>query len=165
LPWWSSFQLGALVSLLPLAALGEVALSVGVLGDLRVSLWPRSVHTFTQSLRLVAFTGGSGNRRGRNYECQRRPCQAHSSAPPPGRCALQQALIVAGFGALGPTIAAAILSWGPWQWLFLINLPIGLIALGSGSGPSRSTKSRRKADALSIVLNVVGLFSSRVVST
>ena len=37
--------------------------------------------------------------------------------------------IVAVSAAAGPTIAAAILAVTSWQWLFLINVPLGLIAL------------------------------------
>ncbi len=39
------------------------------------------------------------------------------------------ALVVAISGALGPTIAALILSVATWRWLFLVNLPVGLIAI------------------------------------
>ncbi len=38
-------------------------------------------------------------------------------------------LIVAVSSAAGPTIAAAILSVASWQWLFLINIPVGIAAL------------------------------------
>lgn len=38
-------------------------------------------------------------------------------------------LIVACSSAAGPTVAAAILSVASWQWLFAINLPIGIVAL------------------------------------
>lgn len=38
-------------------------------------------------------------------------------------------LIVAVSSAAGPTVAAAILSVASWQWLFLINIPVGLAAL------------------------------------
>lgn len=37
--------------------------------------------------------------------------------------------IVAVSAAAGPTIAAAILSVASWKWLFLINIPIGIVAL------------------------------------
>jgi DHA2 family multidrug resistance protein-like MFS transporter len=36
--------------------------------------------------------------------------------------------IVAVSSAAGPTIAAAILSVASWQWLFLINIPLGIVA-------------------------------------
>jgi len=38
-------------------------------------------------------------------------------------------LIVAVSTAAGPTVAAAVLSVASWQWLFLINVPVGLGAL------------------------------------
>lgn len=37
--------------------------------------------------------------------------------------------VVAVSSAAGPTIAAAILSVASWQWLFLINVPLGILAL------------------------------------
>lgn len=40
------------------------------------------------------------------------------------------ATIVAIASVAGPTIASAILSLGDWPWLFAINLPIGLVAVG-----------------------------------
>ncbi len=38
-------------------------------------------------------------------------------------------LVVAVASAAGPTVAAGILSVASWQWLFLINVPLGLVAL------------------------------------
>lgn len=37
--------------------------------------------------------------------------------------------IVAVSSAAGPTIAAAILSVASWQWLFAINVPLGIVAI------------------------------------
>ena len=39
------------------------------------------------------------------------------------------ATVVAVSSVAGPTIAAGILSFAPWQWLFAINIPIGIVAL------------------------------------
>src|SRR5580692_11492125 len=39
------------------------------------------------------------------------------------------AFVVASFSALGPSIAAAILSVATWHWLFAINVPLGMVAL------------------------------------
>lgn len=157
----SSFQLGALVSLLPLAALGEIVTYRRVfLGGLALfivaSLGCILSHSLFELVLSRAAQGiGAAGIMSVNGALARH-IHPHRLL---GAALGSNALIVAGFGALGPTIAAAILSWGPWQWLFLINLPIGLIALGIGTRTlPESTKSRRKLDALSIVLNVVGLF-------
>jgi len=42
------------------------------------------------------------------------------------------ALTVATATTLGPTVAAGILTLGPWPWLFAINIPIGLLAIAIG---------------------------------
>src|SRR5690606_24480150 len=39
------------------------------------------------------------------------------------------ALVLSISAAAGPTVAAMILSVGPWPWLFLVNVPFGLAAL------------------------------------
>jgi DHA2 family multidrug resistance protein-like MFS transporter len=46
-----------------------------------------------------------------------------------GRGIALNGLVVALGVALGPTVAAAVLSISTWQWLFLINLPLGGAAL------------------------------------
>jgi len=59
------------------------------------------------------------------------------------------ATVVAASSVAGPTIAAAVLSLAPWQWLFAINLPIGAaaIALGWFHLPANPMKSNgRKFD-------------------
>src|SRR5579864_697827 len=49
-----------------------------------------------------------------------------------GRGFGHNALVVATAFTLGPTIASGILALGPWPWLFAINIPFGLIAMGIG---------------------------------
>jgi MFS transporter, DHA2 family, multidrug resistance protein len=46
-----------------------------------------------------------------------------------GRGFGHNALVVATAFTLGPTIASSILAFGPWPWLFAVNLPFGVIAL------------------------------------
>ncbi|EHU00632.1 putative transport protein [Pantoea stewartii subsp. stewartii DC283] len=46
-----------------------------------------------------------------------------------GRGIAINALLVAISTAAGPTVAAAILSFASWRWLFLINLPLGVVTL------------------------------------
>ena len=49
-----------------------------------------------------------------------------------GRGFGHNALVVATAFTLGPTIASGILAFGPWPWLFAVNIPFGLVALGIG---------------------------------
>jgi MFS transporter, DHA2 family, multidrug resistance protein len=42
------------------------------------------------------------------------------------------AMVVGTAFTLGPTIASAILAFGPWPWLFAINIPFGLVAMAIG---------------------------------
>ncbi len=64
------------------------------------------------------------------------------------------ALIVATFSALGPSIAAAILSIASWHWLFAINVPLGGIALWLASRVLPATpRAKHRFDALSALLN------------
>ena len=46
-----------------------------------------------------------------------------------GRGIGYNAMVLSVSAAVGPTLAAIILSVASWQWLFLINLPIGIAAL------------------------------------
>jgi DHA2 family multidrug resistance protein-like MFS transporter len=47
-----------------------------------------------------------------------------------GRGMATTALVVATCSAAGPSVAAAILSVVSWHWLFLSNVPLGIVALG-----------------------------------
>jgi MFS transporter, DHA2 family, multidrug resistance protein len=64
-------------------------------------------------------------------------------------------LVVAITSASGPSIAAAILTVASWQWLFAINIPIGIVSfvIAYRSLPQIPLQER-KIDFISIVLNV-----------
>jgi DHA2 family multidrug resistance protein-like MFS transporter len=49
-----------------------------------------------------------------------------------GRGMGYNAMVISVAAAIGPTLAALILSIASWQWLFLINLPVGIAALAVG---------------------------------
>jgi MFS transporter, DHA2 family, multidrug resistance protein len=49
-----------------------------------------------------------------------------------GRGFGHNAVVVATAFTLGPTIASGILAIGSWPWLFAVNIPFGLIAIGIG---------------------------------
>ncbi|KAB1073523.1 MFS transporter [Methylobacterium planeticum] len=73
-----------------------------------------------------------------------------------GRGVGNVALIVAIASAAGPTVAAAILTVATWPWLFLVNLPVGLLALLVGSRTLPATpRSGARFDALSAGLNAL----------
>jgi DHA2 family multidrug resistance protein-like MFS transporter len=71
-----------------------------------------------------------------------------------GRGVATVGLVVATSSAAGPTIAAAILSVLSWHWLFLVNVPFGLLAywLAVRSLPMTPTSGHR-FDWISAVLN------------
>lgn len=60
--------------------------------------------------------------------------------------------------AIGPTISGVILGALSWRWLFLIMLPIAVLALVLGSVlmPSMGHPRKVKLDLLSVVLSVLG---------
>ena len=73
-----------------------------------------------------------------------------------GRGVGNVALVVAMASAAGPTVAAAILSVASWPWLFLVNLPVGLVALLVASRTLPVTpRSRARFDLPSALLNAV----------
>jgi len=65
-------------------------------------------------------------------------------------------LTVAVCSAAGPSVAAAILSVASWQWLFIVNVPLGLlgISLAWYSAPQSSAAGHR-FDKVSAVLNAL----------
>ncbi|RFB78631.1 MFS transporter [Methylovirgula sp. 4M-Z18] len=66
------------------------------------------------------------------------------------------ALVVAVSSAAGPSVASAILSVGHWQWLFLVNVPLGLAALVIAARALPVTPaSGNRFDVLSALLNAI----------
>ena len=158
----SGFQLGALVSLLPLAALGEIMTYRRVfLGGLALFTIASLGCVLSQNLlalvlsRALQGVGAAGIMS--TNGALARYIFPHDRL---GAALGSNALVIAAFSALGPTIAAAVLVLGPWQWLFLINLPIGAIALVMGHrNLPQSPRAGRKLDLMSTVLNVAALSS------
>jgi MFS transporter, DHA2 family, multidrug resistance protein len=65
------------------------------------------------------------------------------------------ALVVAVSASLGPTVAAGILAVAHWQWLFLINVPTGIVAFIAARALPSSPKSAQSFDWLSAILNAL----------
>lgn len=127
----NAYQLAATVCLLPVAALGEslgfkrvyaTGLTIFTLASLSCAL--SSTLPALVCARIVQGAGGA---------CMSVVGVALVRAVYPrsivSRGFALVALAVASAGALGPTIAALILSVASWHWLFLINVPFGLLAV------------------------------------
>jgi DHA2 family multidrug resistance protein-like MFS transporter len=75
------------------------------------------------------------------------------------------ALVISIAAAVGPTVAAAILAVAHWQWLFLVNVPVGVATflIAARSLPV-SPRVEHRFDWLSAILNAVtfGLLVSGV---
>jgi DHA2 family multidrug resistance protein-like MFS transporter len=73
-----------------------------------------------------------------------------------GRGIALNAFVVAAASAAGPTIAAGILAVADWRWLFLINIPLGVLTLaGAMKFLPASAKSAQPFDLASALLNVL----------
>jgi DHA2 family multidrug resistance protein-like MFS transporter len=66
------------------------------------------------------------------------------------------ALNVALCSAAGPTVGALILTVAEWPWLFLVNLPVGLLALAASRALPKVPPSPSSIDLVSILLHAGG---------
>lgn len=153
----NAYQLAITISLLPLASVGEIigyrriyriGLALFTLTSLGCAL-SDSLMTLTLARILQGF-GAAGvlcvNTALIRFVYPRRLL---------GRGLGINALIVAVSSALGPTVAAAILSVASWQWLFAVNVPTGIVALIAAPALPRTAGSKRPFDGLSALLNAL----------
>jgi DHA2 family multidrug resistance protein-like MFS transporter len=152
----NAYQLALVVSLLPFASLGEI------IGYRRVYIWGLAVFTGASLLcalswslptltaaRIIQGFGASGLM-SVNTALIRFIYPSRSL----GRGVGNNALVVAVSTAIGPTIAAGILSLGNWQWLFAVNVPLGIIAFVLALRALPDTKrATHKFDLASAALN------------
>lgn len=66
------------------------------------------------------------------------------------------ALNVALCAAAGPTIGALVLTYTDWPWLFLVNLPLGVVVMAASRALPKIASGEGKIDAVSIVLYATG---------
>jgi MFS transporter, DHA2 family, multidrug resistance protein len=127
----NGYQLAAAICLLPAASLGEI------LGHKRVYAFGLIVFTIASlgcavspNLGILVFARMA---QGAGGACMSALAPALVRGIYPRRLLgggfALIALAVAVSGAIGPTIAALILSVATWRWLFLVNLPVGLVAI------------------------------------
>jgi MFS transporter, DHA2 family, multidrug resistance protein len=153
----NAYQLAVTILLLPLASLGElvgfrrvywVGLAIFTLASLSCAL-SDALPMLTLS-RIVQGVGGAGvmsvNGALVRYVYPRAML---------GRGIGINAVTVALSAALAPTVAAAILAVAPWQWLFAVNVPMGIVALAAARALPQTPGAQRRFDALSAVLNAL----------
>jgi len=159
----NAYQLSIVVLLLPVAALGErigfrrvylIGLALFTLGSLACAL---SGSLEALVLSRIAQGFGAAGIMGVNGALVRYTFP-HASL---GRGVGLNALVVSIAGAIGPTVASGILAVGPWQWLFAVNVPIGLFnILFAARVLPWSTLSDKSLDWLSAAFSALafGLF-------
>ncbi|MCU4187161.1 DHA2 family efflux MFS transporter permease subunit [Acidiferrimicrobium sp. IK] len=60
--------------------------------------------------------------------------------------------------AVGPLVGGAVVQGASWQWIFWINVPIGLAALPFAATRLSETRARAHLDPLGLILASAGLF-------
>jgi len=156
----NAYQLAITVTLLPLAALGDrlgyrrvymVGLAVFTLGSLGCAL----SHTLESLTAARVLQGlGAGGIMSINAALVRFTYPKKFL----GRAMGLNALVISVSAAVGPTVAAAILAKASWEWLFAINVPIGVLAIAIGlRSLPHTVGSPRKFDWVSALLNAATL--------
>lgn len=154
----NSYQIAITISLLPLAALGDIV------GYKRVYWWGLAVFTFASFACATSHTLAA-------LACAR-VIQGFGAAGimsvnialvrfiyPKAKLGVgvgYASLIVAASSAAGPSVASAILLLAHWQWLFLVNVPLGIIALIVGARALPATPmSGKSLGKASVALNAI----------
>jgi MFS transporter, DHA2 family, multidrug resistance protein len=158
----NAYQIAVMVALLPCSSLGDIygyrrvygiGLAVFTLASLACALAP-TLPLLTVA-RVVQGLGGAGlmsvNTALVRYIFPRAQL---------GRGMGFNAMVVATTSALGPSVAAAILSVGTWPLLFAMNVPVGVAALLLIGSLPLTPRSSHSFDLPSAVLNAatLGLF-------
>jgi MFS transporter, DHA2 family, multidrug resistance protein len=135
----NAYQLAIVVSLLPMAAVGEMVgfrrvFQVGII----VFTFGSLGCTFAHSLPMLAFARaiqgfGAAGIMSQNGALVRFTYPSKML----GKGLGWNALVASAAAALGPTVASGILVVASWQWLFAVNVPIGIVTflLGRRSLP------------------------------
>ncbi|MFE1597765.1 MFS transporter [Methylobacterium sp. ID0610] len=154
----NAYQLAVTAALLPLASLGDIlgykrvyafGLALFTLASLGCALAPTL--PLLIAARVVQGLGAAGIM-SVNIALVRFIYPAKLI----GRGVGTVALVVAVASAAGPTVAGAVLSVARWPWLFLVNIPLGLLALAVALRTLPATpRSGGHFDALSALLNAL----------
>ncbi len=152
----NAYQLVLVATLLPFASLGEIfgyrriyiyGLVVFTVGSLLCALsWSLPTLTGARVLQAIGASGVMSV----NTALIRFIYPVKSL----GRGVGFNALVVGTSTAVGPTVAAAILSFASWQWLFAINVPAGFVALALAVRMLPATpRAPHRFDVASALLN------------
>ena len=154
----NAYQLAIVISLLPLAALGEivgyrriyqVGLVLFVIASLGCAM-ARSIDALALA-RIVQGFGAAGVMSVNGALV--RFTYPHNRL---GQGIGINAMVVSIASALGPTVASGILAVAPWPWLFGVNVPIGLAAIAVAAfALPRTPTSERAFDWKSSLLNAI----------
>lgn len=154
----TAYQLAVVVSLLPMAALGEsfgfrkVYFGGLVLFTLSSLICATAPSLMVLSAGRILQGVGAAGLMSINGAMVRHIMPASHL----GRGISAISLVVGISAAAGPSIASLILSVSSWHWLFLINLPLGLLVLASGMFTLPQTPSSgRPFDFRSAILNAI----------
>jgi len=164
----NAFQITVMVGLLPCSSLGDIygyrrVYGIGLVIFTIASLACALVHTLPLMIaaRILQGLGGAGlmsvNTALIRFVFPRAQL---------GRGLGFNSLVVATSSAMGPTVAAAILSLASWPWLFAINVPIGLAAMALLRDLPATPRASHAFDIPSALLNAAtfGLFIATIQS-
>ncbi len=152
----NAYQLALVACLLPFASLGEI------LGYRRVYRYGLALFTVASLLCALSWSLGSltaarvlqGVGAAGIMSVNTALIRFIYPARLLGRGVGINAMIVGTSTAVGPTIAAGILSIASWQWLFAINVPAGLIAMALALRSLPETpRATHRFDVISALLN------------
>jgi DHA2 family multidrug resistance protein-like MFS transporter len=159
----NAYQLAVTVTLLPFASLGDIyghrrvycwGLALFIVSSLACALAPSMA--FLVAARVVQGFGGAGIMSVNGALVRFIFPRAQL-----GRGIGFNGLVVSGCSAAGPSVAAAIMAVTSWPWIFLVQVPLGLLAfvLSLRSLP-RTPLAGAPFDPLSALLNALtfGLF-------
>src|SRR6185437_13493156 len=148
----NAYQLAITVTLLPLAALGDklgyrrvymAGLAIFTAGSLGCAL----SHTLLELTTARVLQGlGAGGIMSINSALVRHTYPQRMLGQGIGL----NAVVISISAAIGPTVASGILSIASWEWLFAINVPIGVVTIAiAGRALPRTEGSGRKLDVTS----------------
>ena len=156
----NAYLLAVAVTLLPLASLGDIIgyrriYRTGLVAFTLASL----VCTFSDSLltlTIARFFQGLGAAGIMSVNA----AQVRLLYPSRllGRGIGVTAMVVALSSGIGPTVAAGVLAFGTWPWLFALNIPLGVLALLlTARNLPAMPGSGGRFDTISAVLNALGI--------